>query len=93
MSFSDQRLFDLLIGDRRTVIKIDVEGAEGMVLEALSQILRHRKIEKVVVEIDDANLRAFGSSAKHVYDRMIDAGFSHRRNIDSAPHFNEVFFR
>lgn len=93
MSFADQVLFDLLIGDRRTVIKVDVEGAEGLVLEALGPVLNKPKLEKVVVEIDDANLRAFGSSAEQVYARMTDAGFSHRRSINSASHFNEIFYR
>lgn len=93
MSFSDQVLFDLLIEGRHSMIKIDVEGAEGLVLEALGTFIDRPSVETVVIEIDDSNLRTFGYSASYVYERMAGAGFKHKRGIDAALHFNEIFYR
>lgn len=93
MSFADRPELAAILGNRRIVIKIDVEGHEGAVIQGLSSLLASPQVEKVVVEIDDANLRTHGSSAGEVYDSMARAGLRSRRGMGTAEHYNEVFFR
>lgn len=86
-------LFDTLIGDRPTVIKIDVEGAEGHVVSSLRAFLRRPQVRTVIAEIDPAYLKRFGHNDRQVYAVLEDAGFKPRRGLNAAPHYNEVFDR
>lgn len=93
IGFSDDQRLPALIGERRVVVKIDVEGAEGLVVAGMRDFLASPQVECVVAEIDDENLRRFGSSAVEVYTAMELAGFHASRGMDCAEHFNEVFIR
>jgi hypothetical protein len=86
-------LFDAVIGGRDTVIKIDVEGAEGHVVNSLRAFLRRPQVKKVIAEIDPTYLKRFGHDDGHVYAALAEAGFEPRRGRGAAPHYNEVFER
>lgn len=87
------KLFDTLIGDRDTVIKIDVEGAEGHVVSSLRAFLRRPQVKTVITEIDPTYLERFGHSDRQVYAVLKEAGFQPQRGLGAAPHYNEVFQR
>jgi FkbM family methyltransferase len=84
-------LLDPLIGERPTMIKIDVEGAEAQVVEALSPLLRRPQVETAIVEIDGGNLARFGTTPEAVYGAMSRFGFSPKRGPGAAQHYDEVF--
>ena len=82
-----------LIGSREITIKIDVEGAEALAIEGLRPLLATGQVKTVVVEIDEANLRSFGSVPSDIYAAMEVYGLRPHRGLNSSPHFNEVFQR
>lgn len=86
-------LFEALIGERRTVIKIDVEGAEELVTSSIEKILSKRQVECCIVEIDNNHLSRFGHSAESIYRRMAAAGLTPEHGFDPSQHYNEVFVR
>ncbi|HEV2867357.1 MAG TPA: FkbM family methyltransferase [Allosphingosinicella sp.] len=86
-------LLDPLIGERPTMIKIDVEGAEARVVEALGPLLRRAQVETAIVEIDSGNLARFGAAPEAVYAAMSRFGFGPRRGPGAAEHYDEVFAR
>lgn len=87
------QLFDTIIGDRPTVIKIDVEGAEGHVAGSLRGFLARPQVRTVIAEIDPSYLQRFGHDAPYVYGLLREAGFRPTRGLDAAHHYNEVFVR
>jgi len=94
INFTDyQRQFDELLGSRRIVVKIDVEGHEAHVLTSMLNLLQRPSVEKVIVEVDEQNLRQHGSTAMEIYGIMKGAGFRDRRGLGAARHYNEVFVR
>lgn len=86
-------LFQELIQDRDTVIKIDVEGAEHMVALGMERFLRRPQVKKVIVEIDNGHLARFASDRDAVYRLLFQCGFSPRRADSQLPHYNEIFER
>ena len=71
-------------------IKIDTEGYEYEVLQGLSQLLDSKQVRQIIVEIDEANLKRFGSSSRAVYQFLEKFGFSPRTGLSSG-HYDEVF--
>lgn len=59
------------------VLKIDVEGAEGLVLEGARAILgdRKRRPRAILVEISSENLAAFGSTPEGIEKRLRGHGY------------------
>ncbi|WP_119462847.1 FkbM family methyltransferase [Rhodospirillaceae bacterium SYSU D60014] len=86
-------LFEIIIGDRATLIKIDVEGAEGQVLDSIAHFIRKPQVKKIVAEIDAENSARFGRSVEGIYSALAELGFIPRRGMYSAHHFNEIFER
>lgn len=82
-----------IIGERSGIVKIDVEGAEAMVIESMATWLQRPQIEKVIVEIDQGYLSRFGNDVSTVYELMTKLGFEGRRGMGAATHYNEVFVR
>jgi FkbM family methyltransferase len=62
---------------RARLVKIDVEGAEGIVLAGMQRLLRSGRPElEVLVEIDPARLARIGSSAARVFAEFAALGYS-----------------
>lgn len=82
-----------LVGDRPTVIKIDVEGFELAALQGLAALLERPQTQRVVVEIDERNLTRYGARADQVYAFLHDHGFAPAHDRGAAVHFDAVFAR
>ena len=63
----------LCLPPRIALLKIDVEGAEYLVLSGAPATLA--RTDKVLVEIYEPNLRKFGSSSTQVLEHLSSAGF------------------
>ena len=91
VSFANEPSLYELIGSRKVVVKIDVEGAEAEVVKGLSALLASGQVEVVVLEVDQDNLLQFRSSINDIYETMRVAGFSGKIGRSSAVHYNEIF--
>jgi len=62
---------------RVDILKVDVEGAEGLVVAGASRLLSDetRRPQVIMLELFDPNLRAFGSSVKTVTEKMETFGY------------------
>jgi FkbM family methyltransferase len=62
---------------RVDILKIDVEGAERLVLEGARNLLSDptRRPRAVLLELFDDNLRSFGTSAAECLQKMVDFGY------------------
>lgn len=56
------------------MVKIDVEGAEQLVLEGMDNIIKQDR-PYIVIEITDDYLRAFGNGAVHLAQHLTDMGY------------------
>lgn len=63
------------------LVKIDVEGAETLVLQGMVQLIA-RDQPFIITEIDDSFLRALGSSAPGLCARLVAAGYDLHRIIE-----------
>ena len=82
-----------LIGSRRTVIKIDVEGAEELVARAIAPLFNVLKIETCVIEVDQNNLSRCRSSIDGLYGALQNQGFQPRFGKLAGGHYDEIFDR
>lgn len=71
-------------------VKIDTEGYEMEVLRGIEELLASKQVEGLVIEIDEANLGRYGSSAQEVYDFLASSGFAPLYGPSSG-HYDEVF--
>jgi len=63
------------------VVKIDVEGAEGLVLEGMESLLQERGLRHVFIETHEPNpvqpsYEDFGYTLDEIYHLLLEAGFS-----------------
>lgn len=98
------RPFDELVCDSFTakLIKVDVEGAEQLVIEGMMGLLTRQK-PPLIVEITDSYLAEFGHSAKGLCHKLCDVGYQmyrieddgllHMRpeDADTIPQYNALF--
>lgn len=82
-----------LVGKRQTIMKIDVEGAEEMVVRSLKPIFEALSVTRCIIEIDGQNLERAGGSPASVYDLMEAAGFKPRLGRNYSGHYDEIFER
>ena len=67
-----------------SVLKIDVQGAEERVLHGAMRTLRELR-PAVFMEVDDAALRAMGSSAESVLELMVSCRYEPHRIVHGRP--------
>lgn len=65
---------------RIAIMKVDVEGAEEMVLKGATRLLSDpdRRPRLIMLELFDENLRPFGTSVAGIVERMNDLGYQPR---------------
>jgi FkbM family methyltransferase len=64
------------------LIKIDIEGAEGVALRGMGELSRRNPDLKLIIEYVPSNLRAAGVSPLGLFETLDELGF-HRRSIIS----------
>lgn len=62
--------------DRIGFLKVDVEGAEPLVLRGAKGLLGRRAVESIWIEVDPENLAAMGESLDSMAGLMADAGYA-----------------
>jgi len=67
-----------------SLMKIDVQGAEERVLRGAMGTLRELR-PAVFMEVDEAALRAMGSSAESVLELMVSCRYEPHRIVNSGP--------
>jgi FkbM family methyltransferase len=91
------RSIDGLVAGREvaapTVIKIDVEGAEMLVLRGMAQLLRSSPPRRIFLEIHPALLAGFASSETEVADLLRAAGYRLLWSGGRAQQLHSVFGR
>ncbi|WP_017667846.1 FkbM family methyltransferase [Sandarakinorhabdus sp. AAP62] len=96
MVLGSQQVADLILNvaaGRRITIKIDVEGHENQVIEALMPLLGSPQVVKMVVEVDPDNLAQHGTTRETLFARLAEKGLSPSVNEATRKHYNEVFVR
>ena len=76
--FRGDALLPELIGDRRTFIKIDVEGAEPLVMEGMRGVLARPMTQAVVAEMTPSFSAAMGLDIEAAHDLMQGLGYTVR---------------
>ena len=66
---------DALGIDRVDLLKMDIEGAEGLALKGMAAGLRSGRYERLLVEVHPTLLPALGSSAEAVIGELLAAGY------------------
>jgi FkbM family methyltransferase len=64
----------MLAGESPVMIKIDVEGAETLVIKGMPGTLRRKSLHSVIMELNE-NSRRYGFDHENVIDTMVDHGF------------------
>jgi FkbM family methyltransferase len=82
-----------LVGDRNTLIKIDVEGYEMTVLRGTVPLLRSRSTTRIVVEINREHLDRYQATVDELYDFLGSFDFVPTKGPVGVEHFDEVFYR
>jgi FkbM family methyltransferase len=82
---------DLVVKDTDVhLLKLDVEGAEYLVLKGSEALLALQKIKKLVVEVTPGFLKKFGSGKEELFDMMKSMGYKPTIN-SQASQYDEVF--
>jgi FkbM family methyltransferase len=87
------RVLEELSAGRDIHIKIDVEGYEAEVMKSLTKAAWFPGVKSFVMEVDDAYLGKYGSSAGDIYRAMAQAGFRADGEAGAREHYDEVFRR
>ena len=82
-----------LLGTRKTLIKIDVEGYELHVLRGIVPLLERPQTRRLVVEIDAHNLARYGAAPGDIYALLAEFGFTPATERSRSAHYDEVFVR
>ena len=87
-------LLDRVITNSKEIalIKIDVEGAEFLVLLGMTELLKSGKIKYLIIEITPKFLKEFGHRKEMIYDLLDRYGYSPLIKENSWQ-YDEVFFK
>ena len=88
----DDLLEQGIIDEPPTLIKIDVDGIEHLILEGATKTLKQASCRSVLVEVNDS----FSHQRKKVSELLLDAGFSfvekkHSEDFDSSAGFSKNY--
>lgn len=81
------------VGDRETIVKIDVEGAEVLVIRGLTPFLRSARVTILVAEVNADLLARFGSTEAELFEAMAQLGFEAGERSNPTAHYDQVFHR
>ena len=84
-------LFNRLEVGNIKLLKIDVEGAEVVVLNGASQILG--KTDLVLVEVSHTGIERFGTTVKELYNLLNNAGFNYSYHISISENQNTFLIK
>ena len=96
MVLGSAQVADLILnvaGGRRITIKIDVEGHENQVIEALMPLLGEAQVARMIVEVDPDNLAQHGTTRETLFARLAEKGLTPSVNDPTRRHYNEVCVR
>lgn len=91
---------DRILGDRVAAgVKIDVEGAEFLVLEGGRRALEQHRIRLLQIEWNDCSLRLLGQDRSSTAEMLVGMGYKlfrpgpdfRLRALDDAPHGADIF--
>lgn len=57
------------------LLKVDVEGAEPLVLRGMARLLAEKRVRRIYIELEPDNLQAFGFGLEDVLGPLFEAGF------------------
>jgi FkbM family methyltransferase len=77
--------------ERVALLKVDVEGAELLVLRGFEHLLAAGRIARLVVEITDKYLQRFGASALELYSYLAEMGYEGTKGLLTDWQYDEVF--
>ena len=67
-------------------MKIDVEGAEALVLRGLARMLSERRVEQIYIEVEPDNLRSMGYRVEDMVQALEPARYyCYRLQSDGTP--------
>jgi FkbM family methyltransferase len=72
------------------LVKLDVEGAEFLVLTGMRESLKNKRIKKIIIEITPKFLKGFGHTKEQLYDFMSEMGYNSTVNSNEWQ-FDEIF--
>jgi FkbM family methyltransferase len=72
--YSIERIMELAEVDHFDVVKIDVEGFEGSVIEAMADVMSAGKVSKMLLDYHDWILEPRGLSAEAIHKRVESCG-------------------
>ena len=79
--------------NREINIKIDVEGYEYNIIKTLINAPWFSQVKSIIVEIDNDNLKTFGTSAANIYNNLEKLGFVSTYGLHNTQHYDEIFVR
>lgn len=79
------------ISDRAVMCKIDTEGSELFILQALRACGLIKNINKFYIEIDERYLAKWGHQPAEIYDLMCACGFEPETDRQGQQHYDEIF--
>jgi len=89
MGFTLDTMMELkLFSDDPTLMKIDVDGIEHLILEGAAKTLRSDKLKSILIEVNDN----FSTQSKQVINLLLEAGFKLQKEAQSVfLHDSELF--
>ena len=83
---------DELVANGKTrapnVVKIDVEGAEGLVLDGMKNLISNDKCRFLFMEVHPKDLSAFGHTVEDIDERIKKAGFNISEKIERGTEYH-----
>ncbi|MEZ5902348.1 MAG: FkbM family methyltransferase [Alphaproteobacteria bacterium] len=86
-------LLNFLNEENKIHIKIDVEGYETEIIKVLKTAQWFKNVQSIIIEIDNENLKSFGSSAEELYNILKNSDLKPKIGLDSTKHYDEIFYK